>query len=344
MPLNFAYHYMDVSIIIINFRCPELIINCLHSIYTYTKKVSFEIIIVDNDPANGEGDRIRKAYPAIKWIDMDYNSGFGRANNKGMAVATGKYFLLLNADTLLTDNVIDRSFDRMNARQDIMALGALQYYADNTPMPFYQSFNEFRRSFFILPPGNMVDKIMHRLYPDPIYNDPEQYDWLVGAFIFTRREGYEKTGGFSEDFFMYGEDVEWSWRLGLLGKLCIFKDSTYIHLENKNPFRRTNISWINRFSTQMQVSNLLWIRKQYGVVSYLTLILHYISMIPVVYLWKIVHNLKTGSPFSDLETQHIYTRKTIVLLRYFMRTLFLKKGMYKILEKENIDLLTSAQS
>lgn len=335
---------MDVSIIIINFRCPELIINCLHSIYTFTKKVSFEIIIVDNDPINGDGERLRTIYPDIKCIDMDYNAGFGRANNKGMAAASGKYFLLLNADTLLTDNIIDRCFDRMNTRKDIIALGALQHYADNTPMPFYRSFNEFRRTFFILPPGNTVDKIMHRLYPDPSHKDPQQYDWLVGAFIFTRREGYEKTGGFSEDFFMYGEDVEWSWRLGLLGKLCIFDDSTYIHLENKNPFRRTHISWINRFSTQMQVSNLLWIRKQYGILAYLTLIIHYVTMIPVVYLWKIVNNLRSGSPVTELDTQHIYLRKTQVLLKYFTRTLFLKKGMYKILKKENIDLLTSSQS
>jgi GT2 family glycosyltransferase len=333
---------MDVSIIIINFRCAELIINCLHSIYTNTKNVSFEIIIVDNDPVNGEGDRIRNVYPEVRWIDMDYNAGFGRANNKGMAAALGKYFLLLNADTLLTDNVIERCFKRLNSRQDIMALGALQHYADGTRMPFYRSFNEFRRTFFILPPGQAVDQMMHRLYPDPSHQDPQQYDWLVGAFIFTRREGFEKTGGFSEDFFMYGEDVEWSWRLGLLGKLCIFEDCTYIHLENKNPFRRTNISWINRFSTQMQVSNFLWIRKQYGTLAYLLLIVNYILMIPVVYIWKIIHNVRnSGQPFSELHTQHTYFRKTIVLLKYFKRTLFLEKGLYKISPDENIDLLTS---
>jgi GT2 family glycosyltransferase len=335
---------MDVSIIIINFRCPDLILNCIKSIYTYTQNVGFEIIIVDNDPENGGGNLVKNAYPEVKWIDMDYNSGFGRANNKGMSVANGKYFLLLNADTLLTDNVIKRCFDRMNLRTDIMACGALQHYEDGTKMPFYQSFNDFRRTFFILPPGGITDRIMHRLYPEPNHKDPDQYDWLVGAFIFTRREGFEHTGGFSEDFFMYGEDVEWSWRLGLLGKLCIFEDCTYIHLENKNPFRRTNISWINRFSTQMQVSNLLWIRKQYGVVSYLTLIFHYLLMIPVVYIWKMVSNLKkAGNPFSELETQHIFFRKTTVLFKYFWKTLLNQKGLYKIKASENIDLLTSSK-
>jgi len=336
---------MDVSIIIINYRTPQLIINCLDSIYAKTSNIKFEVIIVDNDPANGGGDMVKKVYPDIKWINMDYNAGFGRANNAGMAAASGDYFLLLNADTLVTDNVIGRCFDRLNLRQDIIAGGALQYYANGTPMPFYTSFNGFRKTFYILPPNQSIDKIINKLYPEPKYSDPDQYDWLVGAFIFLRRKGFELTGGFSDDFFMYGEDVEWSGRLGKLGKLCYFKDCTFVHLENENPFRRTNISWINRFSTQMQVSNFLWIRKQYGVLPYLILILHYVSMIPVVFIWKMILNLKnSGNPFSELKTQNIYLRKTKVLLKYFGRTLFLKKGLYKIDPADNIDLLTSSHT
>ncbi|MCE7067631.1 glycosyltransferase family 2 protein [Dyadobacter sp. CY326] len=333
---------MDVSIVIINFRTPQLIINCLDSIYKFTSGVSFEIIIVDNDPENGGGDLVKNHYPEITWINSPSNDGFGIANNRGMSVAKGKYFLLLNADTLLIDNVIGRCFDRMNVRTDIIACGALQHYADGTPMPFYRSFNEFRRTFFILPPSNAVEKLVKKFYPDPQYADPDQHDWLVGAFIFLRREGFEKTGGFSDDFFMYGEDVEWSGRLGKLGKLCYFKDCIFLHLENNNPFRRTNISWINRFSTQMQVSNFLWIRKQYGIMQYLLLITHYLLMIPVIYIWKMAFNLKRyGNPFTELRTQYIYVRKTRVILKYFWKTLFVRKGLYKIKPNENIDLLTA---
>ena len=334
---------MDVSIVIINFRTPKLIIDCIRSIYTHTSGVTFEIIIVDNDPENGGGEVVRDVYPQVRWIDMDYNAGFGRANNKGMSVAGGKYFLLLNADTLVTDNVIARCFERLEKRQDIIACGALQLYKDGSPMPFYKSFNDFRRTFFILPPTPLVDKILHKIYPESHHADPDQYDWLVGAFVFVRKEGFEKTGGFDEDFFMYAEDVEWSARLSKLGKLCYFKDCTFIHLENDNPFRRTHISWINRFSTQMQVSNLLWIRKQYGVVSYLILLLHLTTMVPVIYVWKIFLNLiKFENPFGELKTQIIFTRKVSVLFHYFWRTTFNKKGLYKISPDENIDLLTKS--
>ena len=334
---------MDVSIVIINYRTPQLIINCLTSIYKFTTGITFEIIIVDNDPANGEGDKVREAFPLVKWIDMDYNSGFGRANNKGMQSASGSYFLILNADTLITDNVIARCVQRMDSEMDIIACGAMQYDKDGQPMNFYKSFNEFRKTLFILPTARFVGKFLDEIYPEPSYPDLRQHDWLVGAFMFVRRVGFEKTSGFDEDFFMYSEDVEWSSRLGTLGKLCYFDDCTFIHLENDNPFRRTNISWINRFSTQMQVSNMLWIRKQYGLGSYLGLLTHYLTMIPVIFVWKMLLNTaKTGNPFSELKTQLIFSRKTFVLLRYFWKTAQLKPSLYKIRPDENIDLLTKS--
>ncbi len=318
---------MDVSIIIVNYRTPHLIINCLSTIYAHTRNLSFEIVVVDNDPEQGGRDQVLQPYPEVRWINMEYNAGFGRANNAGMTLAQGRYFLLLNADTLLTDNVIERCVQRMDARPDIAACGAMQYHADGTPMPFYQSFNEFRKTFFIVPPHPFFQRVLDKLLPEPHYQDPDQYDWLTGAFVLVRQAVVEKVGGFDEDFFMYGEDVEWSWRLGKAGKLCYFKECTFIHLENNNPFRRTNITWINRFSTQMQVSNLLWVRKQYGVGAYLILILHYLAMIPVIYLWKFAVNIrKSGNPFAELGTQGTYLEKSTSPIPVFQKNSISGKG------------------
>lgn len=334
---------MDISIIIINYRTPQLIINCLDSIYKHTTQARFEIIVVDNDPANGGGEQVRDSFPGIQWIDMPYNAGFGRANNAGMAVAKGRYFLLLNADTLVTDNVIDRCMRSMDAETDVVAGGAIQRAADGAPMPFYQSTSEFLKTFFIVPPSRLFNGLLDRFFPESRYSDSRQKDWLIGAFMIVRADAVRLTGGFDEDFFMYAEDVEWSMRLSKLGKLCYFPDCSFIHLENDNPFRRTNISWINRFSVQMQVSNLLWVRKQYGAFAYLGLIFHYTLMIPVVYGWKMIVNIKNGeNPFSNLKNQSIYTRKTAVLLKYFLKTLLLKKGLYRIKPSENIDFLTAS--
>lgn len=332
---------MDVSIIIINFRTSNLIINCLKTIYQYTNNIIFEIIVVDNDPINGEKEKVLNIFPDINWIDMAYNAGFGRANNIGMAAATGDFHLLLNADTLLNDNVIEKCFKHMQQRNDVIACGALQYDIDDRPMSFYKSFNEFRRTLYITPPGPKFEKLLKQIFPSPIYEDISACDWLVGAFVFLRKEAYRGTDGFDEDFFMYGEDVEWSGRLSQLGKLCYFEDCRFVHLENQNPFRRTNISWINRFSTQMQLSNTLWIRKKYGVLQFLILMFHYWTMLPIVFGWKIILNFKNnGNLFGELKTQIIYFKKIQVLTKYFWKILFLEKGLYKIHPSENIDLQT----
>lgn len=332
---------MDVSIIIINYRTPDLIINCLQSIFQFTTGVSLEVIIVDNDPGNGEQERIKGKYEAVKWVNMPYNAGFGRANNAGMETALGRYLLLLNADTLVTDNVIGRCVERMDRNLDVAACGALQRYPDGTPMPFYKSFNDFRKSFFIVPPGGFFQKVLDTLLPEPKYDDPEQFDWLVGAFMMVRREAYAKVGGFEESLFMYGEDVEWSGRLGAVGKLCYFADCSFVHLENENPYRRTKISWINRFSTQMQVSNLVWVRKRYGVGMYVLILAHYLCMIPVIYGWRMAINFReSGNPFTTFHAQNIFTRKVKVLFSYFWKTINFSHHFFQIKPEENIDKLS----
>lgn len=331
---------MEVSIIIVNYRTSDLIIDALETVYEHTKGIRFEVIVVNNETDEKGKSRILERFPEVNWIEMGYNAGFGRANNLGMRHAKGRYFLLLNADTLVIDNVIARCAGRMDADPEIVAAAAYQYDGNRQPMPFYQSFNDFRKSFFIVPPGRFFANLLDRLLPEPVYADPEQRDWLVGAFMMVRKEAFEKTGGFEESFFMYGEDVEWSGRLGRLGKLKLFKDCIFLHLENQNPYRRSRISWINRFSVQMQVANMVWLRKQYGVPYYLLMLIHYLSMIPVVYGWRLVMNLKeTGKVGGQYATQHIFRRKTLILVSYFWKTLNYKAHFFKIKPEENVDKL-----
>jgi GT2 family glycosyltransferase len=329
---------MDVSIVLINYRSASLLIQCIESIHKHTQGVVWEAIVVDNDPAQGEGERVREQFPEVRWVDMPYNAGFGRANNVGMQQAKGRYVLILNADTLLKDNVLLRCVNELDARSEVVALGAYQCTAEGLRMPFYASFNTLRKSLFILPPGRLTERLLDRLLPEPTYADPEQFDWLVGAFMLVRREQALASGGFDEDFFMYAEDVEWAHRLSRYGKLNMPSDAEFIHLENENPYRRTQVSWINRFGVQMQVSNLLWIRKSYGVSAYLILMIHYLSMVPIVYLWKVLINLRQRKPLlGDLLIQKIFRQKVGVLFRYFWDILWLRPKLYKITSLENID-------
>lgn len=331
---------MDLSIIIVNYRTPGLIIDSLETVYEHTLGIDFEVLVINNEADEEGKQRVLTAFPDVQWVEMHYNAGFGRANNAGMRLAKGRYFLLLNADTLVVDNVIVKCLKRMEADQSIVAAAAHQYDKNGVPMPFYQSFNDFRKSFFIIPPGKIFSNLLNRLLPEPVYADPEERDWLVGAFFMVRREAFDLTGGFEECLFMYGEDVEWSGRLRKLGRLCLFDDCKFIHLENNNPYRRSRISWINRFSVQMQVSNMVWIRKQYGVLSYVMMLIHYLTMIPIVYIWRFSINLlHKNTPNVGYTTQHIFRKKVIVLVSYFWKTLNYKRHFFKIKPKENIDKL-----
>jgi GT2 family glycosyltransferase len=329
---------MDVSIVIVNYHSSQLAIESIDSIKKYTEEIDFEVILVDNDSQDGSENLLKKAHPDIIFIQTGYNAGFARANNAGFRIARGKYILLLNADTLLFDNVLEKCFQKMEYDTSIASIGGLQLNDDKSPMHYYRNSALFRRTFYIFPQVRFISNIIEKLIPEPIYESPNETDMLVGAFMFVRKDVIERVGGLDENFFMYGEDNEWSGRLRKAGKLCYFDDIQFIHLENKTDYRRTRISWINRFGTQMLVSNLLWIRKEKGLMPYLILIFHYITLGSSFFLWKIAVNIiNLRNPFFQLESQKIFALKIRILLKFFWKTVFNLNDFYKISPEDNID-------
>ena len=95
---------MDLSIVIINFNTPDITRNCLSSIIRHTSSLEFEILLLDNNPSDDYERDFKCLVPGLRYVKIDENLGFGRANNLGMQMATGKYILLLNSDTLLLNN------------------------------------------------------------------------------------------------------------------------------------------------------------------------------------------------------------------------------------------------
>lgn len=321
---------IEVSVILVGYQNYDLMAECLRTLYAYTQSVKFEVIVADNAASEVGKRLIINKFPEVIWIDMGYNAGFSRANNQAMMRASGKYFLLLNADTLLTDNtVLLHCLFRLNHQKDIAACSVQQLNRNNEVCYIETNF-DFRKHFFVVPPT--FNGLLNAFFSQKPFTNPNQCEWLSGAFLFVRREAVEQAGLMDEDFFLYAEDVEWCHRLGKTGKLMLYKDLEIIHLENDlNPYRPKDISYINRFSPQIQLSNLLWVRKQFGLFSYLMLIFNYLVMIPVFYTWKIALNLiKLKSPFHQTENQKAFAQKTRVMLRFFWDTVFLRKQFYKI--------------
>lgn len=331
---------MDLSIIFVNYQSETYLYNCIQSIYQHCQKRTFEIIVIDNFPIPGANQAILSSFPDTKWLNQPSNSGFSIANNRGLAAATGNFVLFLNADTLAFDHSIEKGIEYLEKQPGIAAIGAYQVHEDLSRHPFYWSQNQLRKDLYILPGHPQIQKLLFSLLPNEIFQSAEETNNLVGFFMLMKKETALRAGGWDEDFFLYAEDVEFSNRLAQIGKLCYFEDVQMIHLVGKNPFRRTKISFVNRFSVQIQISNLLWIRKSYGPLAYLIIMLNYALVLPGYWFWKCLNNLSKGkSILFNTENQILFTRKLIVLFSYLPKILFLKPYLFKIKPEENIDLL-----
>ncbi|MDP5122176.1 MAG: glycosyltransferase family 2 protein [Spirosomaceae bacterium] len=325
-----------LSIIIVNYKTPELIAACVASIYEWTKNTSFEIIIVNNASKANDEEFLKDKFPEIKWIETGYNAGFGRANNLGMKAATSEYFLLLNSDTLIIDESIEIALTRYRLSNDIAVAGAKQLAPNLTEKVSSYSFASIKRYSWIVFPHKKVDDFLLKVFPEPSFDDPEEVDYVVGAFMVLSRGIFEKTNGFDEDFFMYGEDAEWGFRLQKFGKAVIFQDCKFIHDEwgstgGDKEKRLAAITYFNRFDAQSQLSNLAFIRKSYGVLPFVLLMLHYWLWIPLFYSIKVITEVKNGLKLPITFTaQKNFAGTVLTFTRFFGSLLFNKSTFYKI--------------
>ncbi|MEB3103758.1 glycosyltransferase family 2 protein [Ferviditalea candida] len=209
---------MDVSIIIVNFNTCELTLNAIQSVFQSRTDYSYEIILIDNASTDGSVDRIRKEYPSVHLIVNRDNLGFSKANNQGIRAASGRYILLLNSDTVMQPETLDVMVRFMEDHPEVGAGGCKVVLPDGTldracrrgfPTPlasFYYAFG-FSRLFPRHPRFNQYQ--LSYLDPDQDY----PVDSLMGAFMLVRKETIDQVGQLDEDFFMYGEDIDWCYRI-----------------------------------------------------------------------------------------------------------------------------------
>ena len=216
----------SVSIIIVNYRTPDLTQACIDSIYTHTKGVDFEIIVVDNCSMDESVNRLSKDH-RIKLIVSPRNGGFGYGNNLGMKVARGKYFFLLNSDTLLVNNAIKDFYDYAERHEPKTLYGCYLIGDDGT----------YRGSFHYFP-ALTISAFFRRLFRKqnytPDYTDKE-VECICGADMFIPRTAIEECGGFDENIFLYGEEGELQLRMAKVGyKRMLLSSPKIIHLEGKS--------------------------------------------------------------------------------------------------------------
>ena len=221
---------MDVSIIIVNYNTADLIVDCIESINRYTKDISFEIIVVDNNSSDKSCSVLEEKFNNIILIKSKDNLGFGRANNLGALTAKGKYLLLLNSDILLIDNSIKKFFDFMEEQpSEVAACGGNLYYPDMRP--------NFSYSLYY---PSLWSILCYRLHLSFLlnnenfnfYNKDQEVSIIIGADLFIKKQVYNEVKGFDPDYFMYVEEGDMQLRIKKRGYIVkSLPSARFLHLQ-----------------------------------------------------------------------------------------------------------------
>ncbi len=329
------------SVIIVNYKTPDLVIDCLQSI-TEIPVNEIELIVVDNFSQDDSESKVMQKFPQVRWIQMNYNSGFARANNEGIKAAKGQFLLLLNSDTINEENAITKCFERFS-HSEYVACGIQLLNKDRSP--------QISGSFFITGGINQlmalpyIGRVIRRIgfllnikkTSIPQARGTVEVDWINGAFLMVKKEAIEKAGKLDEDFFLYFEEIEWCSRLRRAGKLCIYGDLKIVHLQGSTAneaFKSEGKGYYNLYDRkgfQIMVSSLLRIRKQFGAGWFVIhLLLHWMT-IPVFFLGVLI-----SSPFQLGYTYSFkqfggYVRNCFILLSVSGKIISGKPHFYKFL-------------
>lgn len=238
----------SVSVIIVSYRVKYYIEQCLHSVLRSVPDA--QILVVDNKSDDGSVEYLRERFPQIEVIANDYNAGFGKANNIALEKAQGRYVLFLNPDTVVAERTIPGCIDYLDANPQVGAVGVRMQYGDGrfalesrrslpTPSVSFWHMTGLGRLF----PRSKVFAKYHLTYLDN--SQVCQIDVASGAYMFVRKEALDKTGGFDESFFMYGEDIDLSYRILQEGYKNCYLPLPIVHYKgestNKTSYRYAQV-------------------------------------------------------------------------------------------------------
>jgi len=235
---------MDLSIIIVNYRTYELTKNAIKSVLE-TVKSSYEIFVVDNDSQDGSYEKFKSSFDSeianekLKLIANDSNQGFSSANNIAIKKSKGNFILLLNSDTIVEEGSIDNLLDYIKNHDNIGAIGPKILLPNgNLDEAAKRSFPNPKNSFYKLFGFSKINKNsednnynLDDLDSDGIY----EVDSLVGAFMLVKKEIINQIGLLDEDYFMYGEDIDWCYRIKEAGwKVIYYGKAEIIHYKGSS--------------------------------------------------------------------------------------------------------------
>jgi N-acetylglucosaminyl-diphospho-decaprenol L-rhamnosyltransferase len=249
---------LDVSVVIVNYKVRDLLRECLASLQPDLARLRGEVWVVDNASGDGSAEMVASEFPWVRLIASSWNRGYSAANNLAIRQARGRYVLVLNPDTKLPPGAIIDTIAEMDAHPDIGALGPKLILADGTldracrrsfPSPevaFYRLFGLMR--LFPNHPRFAAYNLLNVSEDTPL-----DVDSVVGAFMLVRREVIETVGMFDEAFRLYGEDLDWAYRMKQAGWRVRYHPQVVVLHYKRQSTRQRPVSSIRAFYGAMRI-------------------------------------------------------------------------------------------
>ena len=256
---------MKLSVIIVNYNVKYFLEQCLCSVEKACKNIAAEIIVVDNNSTDGSMDFLLQRFPAVNFIWNAVNVGFAKANNQALATAQGEYILFLNPDTIVPEDCFDNCIRFFQSQQQAGALGVRMI--DGSGKFLKESKRAFPSPLTSLYKLTGLTKLFPRSKTFGKYhlghlceNENHEVDVLAGAYMMMPAKVLNDIGSFDETFFMYGEDVDLSYRVQKAGyKNYYFAESTIIHFKGEST-KKGSLNYVRLFYSAMS----LFVKKHYS--------------------------------------------------------------------------------
>ena len=224
---------MDLSVVIVSYNTKEVLSDCLKTVKSAIQNLKSEVFVVDNSSHDQTVKMIKKDFPWVKLIANKKNLGFSKANNQAIKKSNGKYILILNPDTKVLNDTFSKMIDFMEKSPEVAVSTCRVELLDGSldpdcrrsfPTP-WRSFTHFSGLSKIFKGSKIFDQYNMGYLSE---EKEQEVDACVGAFMMVRRTAVDKVGLFDEDFFFYGEDLDWCWRFGEKGYKIMYTPITKI--------------------------------------------------------------------------------------------------------------------
>jgi N-acetylglucosaminyl-diphospho-decaprenol L-rhamnosyltransferase len=243
---------MDLTIIIVSWNTSGLLSQCLNSVYETGSRFAFEVIVVDNGSTDDSVAMVGERFPAVKLIRNDRNLGFAAANNQGLEIGSGRYFMLLNSDTIVLPNALDTLIELANQNPHVGVVGPMLLNMDGSLQKSWASFPSFL--------SEVVGQNFRHRTPVPAIPNTFEVDWIMGACMLVRSEVLQTVGVLDDDYFFYSEETDWCFRIKKQNWKIWYTTNTAIHHLGGGSTRRGSVIHLVR----LYQAKLLFFRKNYG--------------------------------------------------------------------------------